>query len=108
MDLYTIQVIFYSLAIVFMIALIALVVALIYVIFQMKLAFERAIDFAERTVDEVKESTIGRVESIIQENKTKIFSSLAMGGVTFLLNKLRGTVMGGSRKKKKSSDEDEE
>lgn len=106
MDLYTIQVIFYSLAIVFMIALIALVVALIYVIFQMKLAFERAIDFAEKTVDEVKESTIGRVESLIQDNKTKIFSSLAMGGVTFLLNKLRGTMMG-SRKKKKSSDEDE-
>jgi hypothetical protein len=88
-----------------MIALIALVVALIYVIFQMKLAFERAIDFAEKTVDEVKESTIGRVESIIQDNKTKIFSSLAMGGATFLLNKLKNSFTG---KKKRKSSEDEE
>lgn len=104
MDLYTIQVIFYSLAIVFMIALIALVVALIYVIFQMKIAFERAIDFAERTVDEVKESTIGRVESLIQDNKTKIFSSLAMGGVTFLLNKLKGNF---TKKRRRSSDDEE-
>lgn len=104
MDLYTIQVIFYSLAIVFMIALIALVVALIYVMFQMKQTFDRAIQFAENTVDEVKASTIGRVESLIHDNKTKIFSSLAMGGATFLLNKLRGNF---TSKKRKSSSSDE-
>lgn len=88
MDLNTVQLVFYTLGIAFMVSLIILVVTLIYVLIQFKNTVDRATEKAREAVDDLKESTVGRIESLITDNRMKIIGGIGMGVVTMLMRKL--------------------
>lgn len=71
-----------------MFSLIILVIALIYVLFQIKEAVEDAAKTAKHAVADLRESTVGRIENLVSDNKMKIASTVGMGVVGFLAKKL--------------------
>jgi hypothetical protein len=95
MDLYTVQLIFYSLGILFMVSLIVAVIAMIYVMFKLKEAVERGVELANETVQEVKRKTVDRVETLLApEGRGALVRSVGMGILGFAANAIKNRITG--------------
>lgn len=94
MDLYTVQLVFYTLGIIFMFSLIILVIALIYVLFQIKNTVEKAVDTARESVQELRENTVGRIETLVSDNKMKIAGTVGAGVLGFVAKQIGKMVKG--------------